>query len=528
MSGSPLALAREGPQLRLGARSVPVVLPRTSDPRLHIAAVILTIHVLGQVALDFSVSIPQIAAAILSCAIVEAGITLARERRLVWPASAMLTGSGVALIMREVGTEPGDHWTTRYWWLFAAVAVGSLLSKYLIRWRGGHVFNPSNFGLVVAFLVIGSDRIEPLDFWWGPLDVWLLVAYWVIIAGGVLITERLGLLEMALAFWIAFAVGMGALALSGHCFHAPWSATPVCDGQFWWTVVTSPEILVFLFFMITDPRTVPSGRGPRFGFGVAVAVVSSLLIAPQTTEFGAKVGLLGGLVLVCAARPVVTVLAERVASSNADRSTWLPSRATRWAAAAGGSALALGAIALAGVPAQSIDSALDVEGHVHPRELVPDVERARVPRVSVDPDVTAFGDDIPLRAPEIGLELVRALDVEILAVRSSDPDLLYSVNHGARLTEVRAAADGSDSSTVLIERHFDQMYLTVVRVGGQAGSRLAIDGTGSATQFAMGPDGPASNGRSVPFAETFVLREGADGRWLLVDVVPAAPEAADG
>ncbi len=52
----------------------------------------------------------------------------------------------------------------------------SLLSKYVIRYRGNHVFNPSNIGLVLAFIVLGSTRVEPLDFWWGPFDVWLLAA----------------------------------------------------------------------------------------------------------------------------------------------------------------------------------------------------------------------------------------------------------------------------------------------------------------------------------------------------------------
>ena len=45
-------------------------------------------------------------------------------------------------------------------------AAISLLSKYVIRFRGRHVFNPSNFGLVVCFLLLGSARAEPLD-WWG-------------------------------------------------------------------------------------------------------------------------------------------------------------------------------------------------------------------------------------------------------------------------------------------------------------------------------------------------------------------------
>src|SRR3954449_9506495 len=97
--------------LTLGRSPYPVVLPSLRDPRLHVAVVIITIHVLGQVALNFQLSVPQILAAILTCAVLEIAITFAQTRSIVWPASAMLTGSGVALIMRLVGT-PGDHWTT--------------------------------------------------------------------------------------------------------------------------------------------------------------------------------------------------------------------------------------------------------------------------------------------------------------------------------------------------------------------------------------------------------------------------------
>src|SRR3954451_3136399 len=97
--------------LTLGSASYPVVLPNIRDPRLHVAAVIISIHVLGQVALGFVVSIPQILAAILTCAVIEIVLTFRQTHSIVWPASAMLTGSGVALILRVVGTPPGDHWT---------------------------------------------------------------------------------------------------------------------------------------------------------------------------------------------------------------------------------------------------------------------------------------------------------------------------------------------------------------------------------------------------------------------------------
>ena len=128
----------------------------------------------------------------------------------MWPASAMLTGSGVALILRLTGQAPNDHWTFDGWYVFATVAGLSLLTKYVIRYRGNHIFNPSNIGLVVAFLVLGMTRVEPLDFWWGPLDLGLVAAYAVILIGGTLITRRLKLLALAATFWLALAAGLGA------------------------------------------------------------------------------------------------------------------------------------------------------------------------------------------------------------------------------------------------------------------------------------------------------------------------------
>ncbi|HEY7756116.1 MAG TPA: hypothetical protein VID69_07820, partial [Actinomycetota bacterium] len=309
----------------LGARRYPLVLPTLNDPRLHLALVIVSIHVLGQVALGFRVSVVQILAAILTCAVIEVAITFRQTGTIVWPASAMLTGSGVALILRVLGTENGEYWSWRGWYIFAIVAGASLLSKYALRYRGSHVFNPSNLGLVVAFLVLGSTRVEPLDFWWAPLDGWMVAAYAIILVGGLLITKRLHLLGMSTAFWLTLAAGIGLLAASGHCMTARWSFAPVCGSHFWWVIVTSPEILIFLFFMISDPKTVPAGRVARIAFGAGVALVCTLLMAPQTTEFATKVALLAGLVVMCAAR---YVLARTLPAADSDQDR-LPAIATR-------------------------------------------------------------------------------------------------------------------------------------------------------------------------------------------------------
>ena len=97
---------------------------------------------------------------------------------------------------------------------------------------------------------------------------------------------------------------------------ANWAFAPVCGFDFWRVVVTSPEVLIFLFFMITDPKTVPTGRVGRIAFGALVAVASTLLMAPQTDEWGSKVGLLAGLVVVSIARPLVDRLVPEPSSAG--------------------------------------------------------------------------------------------------------------------------------------------------------------------------------------------------------------------
>ena len=108
--------------MRIFGRTYPFVAPNIRDPRLHLAAVIISIHVLGQIALGFRVSVPQILVAILVCAVIEVGWTLSKTGTLVWPASAMLTGSGVALILRLSDMQSNDHWSWRGWYVFALVA----------------------------------------------------------------------------------------------------------------------------------------------------------------------------------------------------------------------------------------------------------------------------------------------------------------------------------------------------------------------------------------------------------------------
>ena len=165
-----------GPSLLIRGTRYPILLPTARDPRLHLAAVIITLQVLGQTAFGFNLSIAQILVALGTAPVLEVGIAFFRQRVIMWPASALLTGNGVAFILRvrERRTATGGASTARG--SSRAMAAVSLLSKHVIRLKGRHIFNPSNFGLVLCFLVLGKARAEPLDFWWGPMSIWLALA----------------------------------------------------------------------------------------------------------------------------------------------------------------------------------------------------------------------------------------------------------------------------------------------------------------------------------------------------------------
>ncbi|MFZ0342564.1 MAG: FG-GAP-like repeat-containing protein, partial [Gaiellaceae bacterium] len=299
------APAPTGPSFTIRGRPYPVLLPKLGDPRLHLAAVIISLQVIGQIGFHFELSIAQILLAIGTCAVLEVAIAMRQQHVILWPASATLTGNGVAFVLRVPGTVHGDWWSLNGWWIYVGTAAVSLLSKHVIRWRGEHIFNPSNIGLVLCFLLLGRTRAAPLDFWWGPMSAWLVLALAIIVAGGFLILRRLKLLRVALGFWASFAVAIGVLALAGHTMTARWHLGPISGFQLWWVLVTSPEVLVFLFFMITDPKTAPRSPTGRLVYAVSLGLLAGVMIAPTVTEYAAKVALLGSLAVVCLALPIL-------------------------------------------------------------------------------------------------------------------------------------------------------------------------------------------------------------------------------
>ena len=310
-AGDPKRGPPSGPQLVLGRRRIPVVLPNRRDPRLKLSAIIVTLQVLGQTVLDFKVSIAQILVTIAVCALIDTTVTLKRQGILAWPASALLTGNSIAFILRANGTKHGDWWSLHGIEFFVIAAVVSMLVKYLVRPGGRHRFNPSNVGIVWVLLVIGPLHVFPQYLWWGPLDGPVIAALAVIALGAVWILRAVRMLAMALAFLIPFTALIAIFALAGNSFIAIWQEGPISGFDYWLKICTSPELFVFVFFMMSDPATAAKTPKGRIVYGAATAIVAAALVFPQPTEYGVKLAILASLTLVCALVPLIDAAAAR-------------------------------------------------------------------------------------------------------------------------------------------------------------------------------------------------------------------------
>jgi Na+-translocating ferredoxin:NAD+ oxidoreductase RnfD subunit len=497
MSASALA-APGGPAVSIHGRSYPVLLPKLSDPRLHLAAVIVSLQVLGQVAFDFRLSIAQILIAIGTCAVVEVGIAFFRQHILMWPASAMLTGNGVAFVLRVPGTQHGDWWSMNGWYIFAGTAAVSLLSKYLIKFRGSHIFNPSNFGLVLCFLLIGPEHAEPLDFWWGPMSGWLALALAIIVVGGLAILVRLRLIVIAVAFWLTFAAALAVLMAIGHAFTARWHLGPVTGRYFWWVLVTSPEVLVFLFFMITDPKTTPKSTRGRVIYAVSIGLLSVLLIAPAKTEFWAKVALLGALAIVCAARPLIALLP----SIRLDR---------RVLVAVGAVALVAytGAIAGAGIRARPGTAALPLGG----TEQLPQIEIGRSKGVQTKLR--------PATARRIAADLVTDLRVQSEALSHRDRKALARSATFDRLPQLGQQIRSAQGMPITVPSYrLDRVRIWLEPGHGQGAAIAvaAVKGQQQRTVYSGRGAQLVSREAPVTFRQTLELQFARNRHWLVARI----------
>jgi enediyne biosynthesis protein E5 len=173
-----------------------------------------------------------------------------------WPnlASAYITGISVGILVRSPA-----------FWPYVICATVSIMSKYVLRWKGRHIWNPSNFGISVL-LFLAPENVAGLSIQWGNYLL-PMVVIWVL--GSIIIwrVKRFHITGTYVGCFLAFAI------LRSYITGSPWQSEVA--------PITGPMYQLFIFFMITDPKTTVKTKLWQCVVVAIVALVEMILRLEQ-------------------------------------------------------------------------------------------------------------------------------------------------------------------------------------------------------------------------------------------------------
>ncbi len=255
MSGEPAAIS--SPPSKHPVAQNPIARFFRPDNRYLPPLLITLILLVGNVSFGLLESFSRTALAIAVAMLLEIGLALLTYRKFPNLASAYITGISVGILIRSP-----------VFWPYALCSALSITSKYVLRWRGRHLWNPSNFG-ISAMLLLVPEYVAALSIQWGN-SVWPMLIVWVL---GAAIVYRVKRFHIT-ATYVACFVFLSFIRtfFTGHSFLA--EVAPI----------TGPMYQLFIFFMITDPKTTVKPRWAQCLVVALVAVVEMVLRLAQNVD----------------------------------------------------------------------------------------------------------------------------------------------------------------------------------------------------------------------------------------------------
>jgi enediyne biosynthesis protein E5 len=232
--------AEAGPRLKKGLSLPSAVNPFL--PPLFITLILLVGNLSFGILESYSKTLLAIATAIG----VEMLLGRIFLRKWPHPASAYITGISVGILLRSPA-----------FWPYALCSALSITSKYALRVRGRHIWNPSNFG-ICTMLILASQAVAGLSIQWGN-NLASLIVIWVL---GSVIVWRAKRFHVTLTYVVCF---IALSLLRAHITGDPWQSEI--------SPITGSMYQLFIFFMITDPKTTVQSRLGRCMVAVAIAVL---------------------------------------------------------------------------------------------------------------------------------------------------------------------------------------------------------------------------------------------------------------
>lgn len=222
------------------------------DPRYLIAFLITLVLAAAQFRYHMVGGYDRLAAALLACLAAEALLSWFVRGRIVNLQSAYISGLSLTLLIKPQG---GALWP------FVLGGFLAIASKYVLQYRTNHLWNPTNFA-ITTLLLAAPNRISVLSHQWGN-DLLTNLVIWCF---GIAITARVRVLHITLAYVASF------LLLNG--LRSGLLGQPVVAEI---APITGPMYQLFVFFMITDPRTVVRTRRWQVVVAVVIALVETLI-----------------------------------------------------------------------------------------------------------------------------------------------------------------------------------------------------------------------------------------------------------
>ena len=222
------------------------------DPKYLIVFLITLVLVVGEARYSILGGYNRLATTLGICVATEVFLSWFLRGRIVNISSAYITGISLALLIKP---------QANLLWPFALGAFLAIASKYVLTYRGRHLWNPSNFAIALL-LLIASSSVAVLSHQWGN-DLGTNLVIW---AFGLVIAWRARVLHVTLTYVACFL----AFATVRHLIVGGPLLAEIAP-------ITGPMYQLFVFFMVTDPRTTVSTRRGRILVVGIVALVETII-----------------------------------------------------------------------------------------------------------------------------------------------------------------------------------------------------------------------------------------------------------
>jgi Na+-translocating ferredoxin:NAD+ oxidoreductase RnfD subunit len=220
------------------------------DNRFLAPLFITCILLVGQLTFGILESYSKTLLAILTAISME--LVLGRLFAGRWPhlASAYISGISVGILIRSPAV-----------WPYALCSALAITSKYVLRVKGRHIWNPSNFG-ICAMLYLAPFAVASLSIQWGN-NIWPMLVIWAL---GCAIIYRLKRFHITATYVVSFIL---FAFLRSFITGDPWQAEIA--------PITGPLYQLYIFFMITDPKTTVHSKRGQCAVAVCIAFVEMIL-----------------------------------------------------------------------------------------------------------------------------------------------------------------------------------------------------------------------------------------------------------